>query len=326
MNPNGPFAEDLVIGVPLKAAPDITVDEGLAAQYLAISGDQLRLALSGPLSAQVTGTEARLANPGLVIGLSIGQSTIATRRVIANLFYRNLTLLRPVHVGETIRTVVTPLQASWTRSGTDRAKVLLNMQLTTSEGEEISTYQRLALLPVAESQKLVTADSTLDESYPDLADYAACVPTQWRHPAQFTGAAVAVGDKWDDPLADTVSSARELVRLTQNQAAAHRDARAGLSGRRLVYGGHTVALAQASLSRVLPDVLTVLAWRSCDHLAPVFEEDLLSFTTRIDNVREFGQFRLVDATVTATAHREGSPPLPVLKWLPVLLLSGRNTS
>jgi acyl dehydratase len=119
----------------------------------------------------------------------------------------------------------------------------------------------------------------------------------------------------DDPLADTVSSARELARITVNQAAAHRDARAGIGGRRLVYGAHTIGLAQASLSRVVPGLLTVLAWRACDHVAPVFEDDLLTFSTRIDGV-EGG---LVDATVTATAVR-GDDEVEVLRWRPVLLV------
>lgn len=324
MTVHAPFAEDLAIGVPLDAAPDITIDAGLAAQYLATTGDQLRLALSDPLSAQVTGRDTRLANPGLVIGLSIGQSTVATRRVIANLMYRNLTLSRPVHVGETIRTIVTPLEASWTRSGTERAKVLLNMHVTTSDGDEIATYQRLALLAVAEARRLKVTEPIAAGVEPNLLHYATCVPGGWQHPLGQVARPLAAGDAWDDPLVDTVSSARELVRLTQNLAAAHRDARAGIDGRRLVYGGHTVSLAQASLSRLLPDLLTVLAWRSCDHLAPVFEDDLLAFTVRIDDVRESRGFRLADATVTATAWRPGATA--VLQWRPVLLLAGTDAS
>lgn len=322
MMPPAPFAEDLTVGMPLDPAPDITIDSGLAAQYLAITGDQLRLTLSDPLSRTVTGVDARLANPGLVIGLSIGQSTVATRRVIANLNYTNLTLRRPVHVGETIRTVVTPVAASWTRSGTDRAKILLSHRLTTVEGDEVAVYQRLALLPVNDPDRLVVVSSNDTPEAADLRQFAACVPQPWRSPPASARGAVAAGDILDDDLADTVSSARELVRLTQNLAAAHRDDRVGIDGRRLVYGGHTVALAQASLSRMLPDLLTVLAWRSCSHVAPVFEDDLLQFTTTVDAVVTSGDFRLADLTVTATAYRGGTKPTDVLRWSPVVLLAG----
>lgn len=326
MNVHLPFAEDLEIGVPLEAAPDITIDSGLAAQYLSITGDQLRLALSDPLSSRVTGREARLANPGLVITLSIGQSTVATRRVIANLMYHNLTLRRPVHVGETIRTIVTPVEAAWTRTGRDRAKVLLSMQVSTDDGDDIATYQRLALLPVREAERLVVSEPAAPEPEPRLVSFGSCVPDTWQNPPSAGSRGLTAGDQIDDPLADTVSSARELVRLSQNLAAAHRDARSGLEGRRLVYGGHTVALAQASLSRVLPQLLTVLAWRSCDHVSPVFEDDLLSFTTSVDAVDEIRGFQLADLTVVATALRSGAEPVEVLRWRPVAVVSGVGSS
>jgi acyl dehydratase len=47
------------------------------------------------------------------------------------------------------------------------------------------------------------------------------------------------------------------------------------SGKRLVYGGHTIGLALAQLTRALPSLLTVVAWHDCDHLGPVHEGDTL---------------------------------------------------
>ncbi len=91
-----PFAEDLVPDVPLPPAPDITIDAGLAAQYLGVSGDQLRLARERCLLGRRSpARDERMANPGLVLALSIGQSTVATGRVIANLQYRDVALLGP---------------------------------------------------------------------------------------------------------------------------------------------------------------------------------------------------------------------------------------
>lgn len=314
-----PFAEDLVLGVPLPRAPEVTIDSGLAAQYLAITGDTLPAALSDHVSARLTGAATRLANPGLVVSVSIGQSTVATRRVIANLQYRNLTLLRPVHVGETLVTRVTPLAADWTRSGRDRAKVLLGMELTTTSGALVANYQRLALLPVADSGRLVAPGLPEVDAPAPLVDFVRCIPTEWVSPP---ASSALPADEWTDPLADTVSSARELVRLTNNLAATHRDEREGPGGRRLVYGGHTVGLAQASLARMLPDLLTIVAWRSCDHLAPVYEDDLLTFRAHVDAVETVRGFRLVDVTCVATAHRASTEPIDVLEWHPVLALAG----
>jgi acyl dehydratase len=73
--------------------------------------------------------------------------------------------------------------------------------------------------------------------------------------------------------ADVVTSAPELARLTMNIAATHHDSRA--VGKRLVYGGHTIGLALAQATRLLPNLVTVLGWDSCDHTGPVHEDDTL---------------------------------------------------
>lgn len=319
----GPFAEDLIVGVPLRAAPTVTIDEGIAAQYLAISGDPLPLALSAPLSRRITGRPNRLVNPNLAISVSIGQSTVATRQVIANLAYRNLHLTRQLFIGESLRTVVTPLGAELTRSGTDRAKVLLGMDLLTSEGELISRYQRLALLPIRSPERFTEVSASVGPLNDlSLKDFARYVPNWNASAAQ--ASLPSVGQWIEDPLGDTTSSARELVRLTQNLAAVHRDERATSLGRRLVYGGHTIALAQASMSRLLPDLLTVLAWRSCSHIAPVHEDQLLSFRLRVDGVTPVGAMMIADATVCAFSNAMNEPEL-VMEWRPVILL-GREVN
>jgi acyl dehydratase len=86
--------------------------------------------------------------------------------------------------------------------------------------------------------------------------------------------------------ADVVSGAPELARLTLNIAAVHHDSRVG--GERLVYGGHTIGLALAQASRLLPNLVTVLGWEACDHTGPVREGD----------------------TLVSELHVEGADPLP----------------
>ena len=83
--------------------------------------------------------------------------------------------------------------------------------------------------------------------------------------------------------ADVVSSAPELARLTLNIAATHHDSRVG--GQRLVYGGHTIGLALAQATRLLPDLVTVLGWQSCDHTGPVHEGDTLYSELHVDGAR-----------------------------------------
>jgi acyl dehydratase len=88
---------------------------------------------------------------------------------------------------------------------------------------------------------------------------------------------------------DVVSSAPELARLTLNIAATHHDSRVG--GRRLVYGGHTIGLALAQASRLLPNLVTVLGWQSCDHTGAVYEGDTLYSDLHIEAAEELGGAR-----------------------------------
>ena len=80
---------------------------------------------------------------------------------------------------------------------------------------------------------------------------------------------------------DVVSSAPELARLSLNIAATHHDSRVG--GQRLVYGGHTIGLALAQASRLLPNLVAVLGWESCDHTGPVHEGDTLYSELHIES-------------------------------------------
>jgi len=83
---------------------------------------------------------------------------------------------------------------------------------------------------------------------------------------------------------DIVNSAPELARLTLNIAATHHDSRNSgpAEQNRLVYGGHTIGLALAQASRLLPNLATVLSWQSCDHIGPVYEGDTLYSDLRIE--------------------------------------------
>ena len=309
-----PFAESLVLDRPLEPAPSLTLDEGLAVSYHAMTGDLL------PHARAVTGQVARLANPALVLSVAIGRSTVATRRVIANLYYRDVVLARQVHLGETLSTTGTPIAAKWTSSRAERAKFLLDIAVRTDTGDDVAHFQRLALPPASNPDAFVERGRPALPEQPGLESFLEAVPA-WNGVAHSSRFSLTVGASVTDALCDTVSSARELVRLILSVAAAHRDARAGIEGVRLAYGGHTVALGLASLSRSVEGLLTVVAWRTSDHLWPGFENGLLQTTTTILAVHPAGVgLALVDARVTVAALRSGVIS-EVLDWRPVLLVA-----
>ena len=66
--------------------------------------DRLRLSLDADLAYAVVGANAALAHPALVCDVAIGQSTLVTQRVKANLFYRGRRFYRFPVVGDSVFT------------------------------------------------------------------------------------------------------------------------------------------------------------------------------------------------------------------------------
>ena len=147
--PEGLFYDDLHVGLRFPEPAGVTVDGGLAALYTAISGDGLALTVDRDLCREVTGREALLVNPALIMHVSIGASTVATRNVIGNLFYRNVVLARAVFRGETLHTTtgVAALSDARAKPGAaPRGKALLSIR--TSSGDDVVVdYERCPLLP-----------------------------------------------------------------------------------------------------------------------------------------------------------------------------------
>jgi acyl dehydratase len=87
-----------------------------------------------------------------------------------------------------------------------------------------------------------------------------------------------------------------------------------------VYGGHTISMASALVSRALPNLVTLMAWRGCDHRAPVFEGDRLQTELEVLATHELKSGGgLVDLQVLVSANRSPESMEPesrecVLDW------------
>jgi acyl dehydratase len=318
----GPWFEDFELGQAFDDAPGLTLTEGHAALHQALVGDRLRLALDADLSRSVTGQERPLAHPNLVTDVAIGQSTGPTQRVRGNLFYRGLILLRPVFVGDTLRTrtEVVALKENRPRGdGTGTGLVALRITTRNQHEHTVLDFWRCAMLPLRDPQ-VRTGHANAFEGIPqelDMDRIARAVPRNWRLDL-FRGrvpgehlADVEPGTVYEVEGRDAVTAAPELVRLSLNMAQAHLDAGATAYGRRLAYGGHTIGIAAAHATRALPNLVTILAWRSCDHTGPVFEGDMLATRLEVEDVH--ADIGLVELRATTTADRGGSSE-PVLDW------------
>jgi acyl dehydratase len=325
----GPYFEDLEHGQVFADAPALTLTAGHAALHQALTGDRLRLPLDRELSREVTGRDEPLAHPNLVCDVAIGQSTGPTQRVLGNLFYRGLILLRPVFLGDTLstRTQVVGLKQNRPRSdGTASGLVALRIQTENQDGEPVLDFWRCPMLPLRDPEAQ-TGHADRFEDIPEELDHSAvrgAVPEGWRYGPLAEAAGLEPGAAGLEPGVafevegrDTVTAAPELARLTLNVASAHRDAGASLHGRRLVYGGHTISIAAAHAAAALPSLATIVAWRGCDHPGPVFEGDILATELTVETVESLDPVDagLVDVRAAVGADRDGEEePVPVLDW------------
>ena len=288
-----PYFEDLKVGQLYTDAPAVTLTAGHAAFHEALFGDRLRLPLDATLCEKVTGSARALVHPNVICNVAIGQTTAPTQRVRGNLFYRGLILHRPVFVGDTLRTStkIVALKQNSAKPGRDATGMaVLEIHVDNQRNETVLHFWRCAMIPCRDPMA-VTGASDSFASIPaelDMKQVAAAVPAEWRldhFRREIPGEhfeELAVGSRYLVEARDSITSAPELARLTLNIAKAHTDAASSPYGKRLVYGGHTISMASAQIARALPNLVTLLAWRSCDHTEPVFEGDVLHTEFSID--------------------------------------------
>lgn len=324
----GPYFDELAVGQVFTTAPGVTLTSGLVSAHQAVVGCRMPLMLDRDLCAVVAGVPS-LVPPAVVWDVAIGQSTVVTHHVKANLFYRGLAFRRTPEVGETLRTSteVVALRQNRPREGR-RPTGLAALRITTVDqaGRPVLDFWRCAMLPLRDPERRTGHRDDLDTvgAAPDRATLAA-VAAGWRldrFAERVDGprfADLAAGQCRRVAGGDVVSSAPELARLTLNVAQVHHD-RSAAGGRRLVYGGHTIGLALSQATRALPTIVTVAGWESCDHLGPVYEDDTLRSTVTVERLDPFtgeGGLAHLHSRVTADAD----PPREVLDWRFIAVLA-----
>jgi acyl dehydratase len=308
----GPYFDELEVGQRFETAPAVTITDGLAAARQAIVGERLRLALDRALAMRVTG--GAFASAALVWDVAIGQSTLATHHVRANLFYRGLHFRSAPRIGDTLHTVTEVIGLRQNRAKPGRRPTgLTALQITTvdQDGRPVLDFARCAMLPLRDAGKETGYQDDLDAIGPSSAPDYSWLRDGWQLDGMPTSSA-APDDTWNVQGGDVVSSAPELARLTLNIAQVHHDERVS-GGRRLVYGGHTIGLAMTQTLRALPDIVTVVGWHSCDHTGPVHEGDTLTSQVAFEREEPLGTARLAHLRTRVTAHA-GSESRDVLDW------------
>ncbi len=331
-----PYFEDISVGEEFNDVPAVTLTDGHTAIHQALFGDRSRLPLDLKLSHKVTGHSSALVSPSLVSNLAIGQSTLPSQRVMGNLFYRGLHFHRSVFVGDTLRTTtrVVALRQNKLKEGRPASgMVALEVHVTNQTGETVLLFWRCPMIPCEDPAADTGRNDSFDgmpETISDM-DLVSHIP-EWDYD-HFRGALTGKhfadyqpGDVFAVESRDTVTLAPELVRMTLNMAMAHTDASRSVYGKRLVYGGHTISMAAAQISHALPNLITILAWFKCDHVAPVFEFDILNSIVHVEDLLPADSFGLAKIHVEVFATRGPEAPesgdnVKVLDWHLAALLA-----
>lgn len=314
----GPYFDELEVGDVFAHAPAVTLTEGLQSTHHAIVGCRLRLPLDNHLARNVAGDA--VASPALVWDVAIGQSTLVTQHVRANLFYRGLRFHRQPLIGDTLHTVTTVEALKENRRRPDREPTglaVLHIVTADQDGRTVLDFRRCAMLPLAQGAQPTGRNDDLGPSDQGLTtDGLVDSVQQWNLAPLTTGADGQQELKSGQTLtvvgADVVTSAPELARLTGNVAIVHHDADTA-GGARLVYGGHTIGIALHQLTRAIPGLITVLGWHSCDHVGPVRELDTLVSTVEIEEVESAPVGGRI-ATVRVRTAKQSEDGAPVLDW------------
>ena len=81
-----------------------------------------------------------------------------------------------------------------------------------------------------------------------------------------------------------------------------------------MYGGHTISLAMAQANRLLPNMVTVLGWQSCDHTGPVHEGDTLYSELHVESAVPLADGRGGVLNLRSVVYAVGDPDQQVLDW------------
>ncbi len=310
----GPYFEDFKHGQIMEPPPSVTLTPGHVVFHQSLFGDRLRLSLDRELCRKVVDSREMLINPHLFFNIAVGQTTFASQHVKGNLFYRGVVFKNPVFTGDTLTTttkVVALRQNKFKKDRPATGMVVLEMKVINQHDEELMRFWRCPMIacrhPRAETGHADALDAFPAELGMDAIE--AAVPANWKldlfretisgdHFDQ-----VAEGTTYRIVSRDTVTAAPELARLTLNMAMIHTDAQASHYKKRLVYGGHVIAMAAARISRALPNIVTVLAWKRCDHTAPVFENDILHTDVTVLKKRRLSGHHLIDRMGTLEGPR-----------------------
>lgn len=249
---SGRFFEDYTIGQVLHHAVPRTISGGERALYHAMYPARHAIYSSDEF-ARTCGLNAAplddLAGFHVVFGKTVPDVSL---NAIANLGYGEGRFLRPVYMGDTLRSTSEVIGLKQNSSGKSGV-VWVHTKGLNQRNEVVIDYKRWVMVkkkdqdaPAPETHipdlaEVVTVDKL---AIPDGLDFTNYDFTLAGEPHRLND--YQIGEKIDHVDGVTIEEAEHMIatRLWQNTAKVHFDTSARPDGRRLIYGGHVISLAR----------------------------------------------------------------------------------
>lgn len=288
----GNFFEDFHVGRAFVHATPRTLTEGDVALNVALYGSRLAVNSSSLFASRIGLPDAPIDDVfvfNVVFGKTVPDISL---NAIANLGYAEGTFGVPVYPGDTISATSTVIGLK-ENSNRKTGIVYVRTAGTNQNGEPVLDYVRWVMV-----RKKDEAAPAPAETVPALKD--AVAPGDIRVPdgldlAGYDCALAGSDARWDDYEKGeridhvdgmTVEEAEHTMatRLYQNTARVHFNLHAekdGRFGRRIVYGGHVIALARAISFNGLQNAFRVAAINGGRHVNPTFAGDTIYAWTEV---------------------------------------------
>jgi len=305
---SGRYFEDFSIGQYLVHAVPRTLHGGDISTYFSLTGDRHQLAASTEL-ARSLGFQREVMPELLVFHIVFGRSVPdISHNATANLGYADVRFLRPVYPGDTLVAESEVIGLREVSSG-EAGVVYVRTRGTNQKGQEVLSFVRWVMVPKRDKTAAIGIDQTptlppvvtVDRlPVPEAMNLQRLPDLAWAFPPGGWWDDFEEGERLDHPDAMTIEEADHVqaTRLYHNTAQVHFDALTAASsrnGKRIVYGGHVISVANALAQNGLGALLRLAAWNSGAHVAPTFAGDTLRAFSEVVSKAELATRRDVGA-------------------------------
>lgn len=280
---SGNFFEDFRVGQEIRHATPRTITEGDVAVYQGLFGPRFAL-YSARTFASTLGFERTPVDGMLVFHMVFGRTVPdISLNAVANLGYSGGRFVAPVYAGDTlsVETLITGLK----ENSSGRTGVVYVRSTGRNQRDElVLRFDRWVMVRKrdAASPPPETVIPELEEAVP-VSELTVPWSAGDRYDCVLAGSSdlwedYDVGERIDHVDGITVEESDHMTacRLFQNTARVHFNLHVegtGRFGRRIVYGGHVIALARSLSFNGLANAQSIAAINGGAHTAPVFAGD-----------------------------------------------------